>query len=202
MAEVTVSTLAGAAAAFNNYARHAFKTREAAAAGNELFAQPENQEKLAALQSALEPFGQEAEEQVKIIEENQPATSPLAELAAMFGADYDQLPEEGKAQVKALAPQFGIDPDAPFTPDAPEVADAKALAVSTAEAALKDINDRAAPAFLQLQEGIASILKQVLPEETFTEVAQAITEQVGEDLSAGYAANNAPTLAAAFAPRP
>ncbi|HTK84783.1 MAG TPA: hypothetical protein VL625_06820 [Patescibacteria group bacterium] len=203
MAEVSVSTLAGAAAVFNNIARGSFQTREAAAAGNELFAQPENQQKLEALHAQLEPFGQEGEEQIRIIEENQPAANPLAELAAMLGADYDQLPEEGKAQLKQLAPMFGIDPNAAFTPDAPEVAEAKALAVSTAEAALNEINERAAPVFLQLQEAVASILKQVLPEETFAEVAEHVAAHVGEEgLSAGFAANNAPTLAAAFAPRP
>jgi hypothetical protein len=204
MAEVSVSTLAGAAAAFNNIARRSFQTREAAAAGNELFSQTENVQKLEALGAQLQPFGAEQEEQIKIIEENQPAVNIWAELGV---EDPSQLSDEEKEGMKQMAQLFMGVPaelfDKPYVADTEEVAAAKALAVQSAETALKEISDRAAPTFLQLQETVASILKQVLPEETFAQVAEHVSSHVGEEgLGAGFAANNAPTLAAAFAPRP
>lgn len=205
MADVPVSELAVLAHEFNQIAFGSFPTRELAAEGNALFAQPENQEKIKAVQTELDAFNGEAKAQFEILQNNQPAVDIWKLLGQKMGFDPAELGEEDRAQVKMIATMMMGVPeellDKPFVPDTEEVAAAKKLAFDTAKQELEAISDRAAPTALKLEETLSSILKQVLPEETFNSLAGQYFE-TDESVSAGFAANNAPTLAAAFTPRP
>jgi hypothetical protein len=183
MSTPTVAQLAGLAQQFTSRAFGAFPSQESADQGNALFAA--NKESLDAIQQELEPFAALQEEQIAIIEANSPPVDPRAQLAALFGIDPSQL---------------GAGPA--VEPDSPEVAAAKAEAVAGAEARLEELSEQAGPASLKLQETIASLLQQALGAEIFNNIVPAGHPIRNGEVSEAYKANNAPTLAAAFAPQP
>ncbi len=73
-------------------------------------------------------------------------------------------------------------------------------AEEAAKATVIAFNEKAAPSHIQLQEALASLIVNVLPAD---ERDSVVPDEIrNADISAGFAAQNAPVLAAAFAPKP
>jgi hypothetical protein len=203
-----IGQLASFGKLFNSIAFGAFDSQEAADAGNALFA--ENQDKLDAIQSELAPIRTEAGEQIAIVKANQPPVSIWDKLGQVMGFDPAELDDDARESIKAFAiNRFGVPAeefDKSVEADSEDIAAAKKLAVDAATERLGQLQDQASTVTLKLQEAISTLLKQALPEETFNSIASNYFEFDSEDgpavISAAFAANNAPTLASAFAPRP
>jgi hypothetical protein len=144
------------------------------------------------------------------------AAAPQPDQATLDADEILRVADEKaqQAQMKEFLKMFGDNPNAivlgPNGPveinqdDDTEEVDADPAAtqakLEAAAALINTFNEKAAPSHIQMEEALASLFVNILPADQRDSVVP--DEVRNADISAGFAAQNAPVLAAAFAPKP
>jgi hypothetical protein len=134
---------------------------------------------LQAIDAEAAPFAAEQQEALAVLKANQPQQDIPDELReALTQAGFgDQLPPKKEGPAPAI----------------------DEAAVAAAQAKLEALNDKIAPIVLKQAEVLAGIAATVLG-DTFNKIVPPHVRS--QDISEGFTANNAPTLARAFTPAP
>lgn len=184
MSDLNVSMLAGYAQKFNQVAGQKLQ---------ELELIPAAQAALEAAQSTFEAIQQAA-----------PEPSDEVKAAAALLADADE-----KAQLAQMKAMFGDNVEIIEALAGPEAVEAlknfdessfpSDEALENAEAVLDAFEEASLPTILKYEEAVAGVLTGVLADAANDIVPDDVRNQ---DLADAFTANNAPALAAAFAPKP